>query len=488
MAEKHESATRLLADLQGLVEELVAAGERTLAAWRVSDLRPEFATSATNLAHFLALRGKDRRDLQQRLRRHGLSTLGRSEAHMLATLEAVIATLEGNDPPETTLQALEAGRARLRANTAELFGPPPDDRTTHVMATLEPSSASDPQRLEELIRLGADTVRINCAHDTPDDWRAMATAARTAAKQAGRPCRVFMDLAGPKIRTTHVRQPPHRNRLHADDILRVPFDARAEFDGFVAGCTAPDVLRQVGVGAAFALDDGTATGRVEVVDETGLTVRVARTKPGGLKLKNDKGMNFPGSPLQLAALTEADHEALTVIRELADMVGYSFVQRASDVDLLLEAFARGEGVHERPALVAKIETELAFRNLPEIVVAAAGRGPFGVMIARGDLGVEMGFARLSEVQEEILWLCEAAHVPVIWATEVLASVVKHGQPSRGEFTDAAMAARAEAVMLNKGRFIAEGIQVITDVIRRAERHVDKKTPQLAALRSWQGEG
>jgi pyruvate kinase len=106
------------------------------------------------------------------------------------------------------------------------------------------------------------------------------------------------------------------------------------------------------------------------------------------------------------------------------------------------------------------------------------------MIARGDLGVEVGFPRLSEVQEEILWLCEAAHVPVIWATEVLAALIKTGLPARGEFTDAAMGARAECVMLNKGAHLAEGVAALDDVLRRAERHLDKKTPQLAALRSW----
>ena len=106
------------------------------------------------------------------------------------------------------------------------------------------------------------------------------------------------------------------------------------------------------------------------------------------------------------------------------------------------------------------------------------------MIARGDLAVEIGFERLAEMQEEILWLCEAAHVPVIWATQVLEEMVKNGLPSRGEMTDAAMAARAECVMLNKGPNVGAAIGVLDRLLRRMGEHQVKKTPTLRALRSW----
>jgi len=134
--------------------------------------------------------------------------------------------------------------------------------------------------------------------------------------------------------------------------------------------------------------------------------------------------------------------------------------------------------------VAKIETPVAVRNLPEILVAAAGRQPFGVMIARGDLAVEIGFSRLAEMQEELLWLSEAAHVPVIWATQVLEKLVKSGLPSRGEMTDAAMAARAECVMLNKGPNVTAAIEALDGLFRRMAEHQSKKTPTLRALRTW----
>jgi pyruvate kinase len=166
------------------------------------------------------------------------------------------------------------------------------------------------------------------------------------------------------------------------------------------------------------------------------------------------------------------------------MVGYSFVQTADHVAMLQAELAHRRDDWQRLGLVGKIETPLAVRNLPEIIVQAAGHQPFAVMIARGDLAVEMGFERVAEMQEQILWLAEAAHVPVIWATQVLENLVKKGLPSRGEMTDAAMAGRAECVMLNKGPNVAGAIDVLDRLLHRMGEHQMKKTPTLRALRSW----
>ena len=132
----------------------------------------------------------------------------------------------------------------------------------------------------------------------------------------------------------------------------------------------------------------------------------------------------------------------------------------------------------------KIETPLAVRNLPRLIVQSALHHPTAVMIARGDLAVELGFARLSEMQEEMLWLCEAAHVPVIWATQVLDQFIKDGAPSRAETTDAAMAQRAECVMLNKGPYLAEAVTFLRDVLARMDRHQSKKFARFTPLRAW----
>ena len=132
-------------------------------------------------------------------------------------------------------------------------------------------------------------------------------------------------------------------------------------------------------------------------------------------------------------------------------------------------------------MVLKIESRQAFEALPELLMAALRLPRSGLMIARGDLLVECGYERLAEIQEEILWLCEAAHLPVIWATQVLESLAQKGIPSRAEITDAAMGERAECVMLNKGPHILEAIEILDSILRRMQSHQAKKTPRLRRL-------
>ena len=161
------------------------------------------------------------------------------------------------------------------------------------------------------------------------------------------------------------------------------------------------------------------------------------------------------------------------------MVALSFANSVDDVRALKERLAPlGE---KQPAIVLKIETKRGFENLPMMLLEAMKAPRCGVMIARGDLAVECGFERLAEVQEQILWICEAAHVPVIWATQVLESLAKDGLPSRAEITDAAMSHRAECVMLNKGPYVTEAVHVLDDILRRMHGHQAKKRAMLREL-------
>ena len=155
-----------------------------------------------------------------------------------------------------------------------------------------------------------------------------------------------------------------------------------------------------------------------------------RPVPKGEKLGAEKGINLPETRIDIPALTPDDLEALKFILQHADLVGYSFVRTESDVCELLKRLEEMGGQHL--GLILKIETRKGFDNLPKLILAAMRMRSFGVMIARGDLAVECGYQRLAEVQEEILWICEAAHVPVIWATQVLETLAKKGMPSRSE--------------------------------------------------------
>jgi pyruvate kinase len=195
-------------------------------------------------------------------------------------------------------------------------------------------------------------------------------------------------------------------------------------------------------------------------------------------------VNFPSTELALDALGAADLETLDFVAAHADLVGFSFVQRPSDILALDRELAKRRKDKPPQPVVLKIETRTAVENLPQLIVTAAAARPVAVMIARGDLAVDLGFARLSEIQEELLWLCDAAHVPVVWATQVLDSLVSDGSPSRAEATDAAMSQRAECVMLNKGPFLVEGVGFLADVLCRMDRHQTKKFARFAPLHSW----
>ncbi|MGZ5025158.1 MAG: pyruvate kinase, partial [Chthoniobacterales bacterium] len=170
---------------------------------------------------------------------------------------------------------------------------------------------------------------------------------------------------------------------------------------------------------------------------------------------------------------------LSFVVKHADIVGLSFVRRAEDVAALQAELAR-LGASDM-GVVLKIETQTAFEHLPAILLQAMKGRHVGVMIARGDLAVECGWERLAEAQEEILWVCEAAHVPVIWATQVLESLAKKGAPSRAEITDAAMGERAECVMLNKGPHLVQAVRVLDNILSRMEAHQSKKTARLRRL-------
>ena len=181
----------------------------------------------------------------------------------------------------------------------------------------------------------------------------------------------------------------------------------------------------------------------------------------------------------MASLSEQDLAHLDFAVTHADMVGLSFVRSPQDVlNLERELDLRGGS---QLGIVLKIETRAAFEQLPNLLLTALQSPPVGVMVARGDLAVEMGFERLAEVQEQILWLCEAAHVPVIWATQVLESLAKKGLPSRAEVTDAAMSGRAECVMLNKGPHVLHAVRFLDDVMTRMQAHQTKKRAELRKL-------
>jgi pyruvate kinase len=584
------------------------AHEVSLAVW-IAGVHPSYRASARNFAHYLALRQRDRRPLQEKLDHIGVSSLGRAESNVLANLDKILGILQRLDgetglPPNPDEPAsIQSGRKLLEKHTCDLLGSNPVGRAVRIMVTLSPEAAVNYELVLQLASSGMDVARINCAHDTPLEWQAMAANVRRAAEAEGRPIRILMDLGGPKLRTGTIAAelPVLKLRPQRDSFGKVVRNALVRLrpigatitgvvphieidvdwlnalelaehldftdasgkhrtlvvvdrnrDGVLAECaktaylvpgtklkrhrkgngkrtatvhgvscpegtlhlelgdhlhltknstalpatqneqrytpvsaitcTLAEIFTQVNLGERIWFDDGRIGGVIRSVEPEYLDVEITHVRDGGEKLAGDKGINLPDSQLNLPAMTAKDNEDLSVVVRLADLVGLSFVQCADDVKLLRDRLCE-LGAPEL-GIMLKIETRRSFENLPKLLFSAMAGKAAGVMIARGDLAVECGYERLAEVQEEILWATEAAHIPVIWATQVLETLARTGLPSRAEITDAAMGERAECVMLNKGPYIREAMHTLSDILRRMQTHQDKKRPLLRALHAW----
>lgn len=603
----------LLSDLRALRAELERFEQAHSA--ELAAVAAPYRASARNLLHFIAFHRHNHPGLQAALRQRGLSTLAGCDPHLLASLNrliAVVETLEGGVAAAAAGDP-EEGHRLLRHHSERLLG-----RDQAVMVTLPAAAVEAPALVAELVAAGMDIARINCAHDTPAVWAALATAVRGAAAAQARPCRIAIDLAGPKLRTGPlpplpgvIAARPQRDRygrllqparilaVPADgappapagspdpELVRVPMhgehwellscgdrlrsrDASGRWrelvvrernrDGlllhcrqhcrFIAGlvfrqeggpawlevaplppaaaelllrrgdrlrltapdaplpadgqapanipCTLAEALEALAIGDRVLFDDGkiaaTVVARSEPVGAwVELEITVAR--PRGSRLRADKGINLPDTPLPNPALTAKDEHDLAFACRHADLINYSFVRREADISCLQAALQRQEEAdrEESPGaatgLVLKIETRQAFLNLPRLLLAAMAEArPLGVMIARGDLAVECGWEALSGIQEEILRVCTAAHVPCIWATQVLDTLAHSGTPTRAEITDAAMGARAEALMLNKGANIVEAVRSLRRIraqsgLSRAD-HSTEQPEQLLCCRAF----
>ncbi len=435
---------------------------------------PQQHISARNLLHYLVLRCRDLRELQETLHCMGLSSLASCESHTLAQVEAVLQHL-GEVFSEGVFCDFFTAKRLLQQRAHQLFGPKADPHIPHLMVTLDTEMAEDYPQVRALLSAGMNVARINTAHDDTDVWLAMIQNVRKAVRATGHACRIYLDLAGPKIRTTIPGKGRKKGRLKvaaggafwlvaADTV--VPPEVRA------VGCTFPDILSALRPGDRVLFDDGLYEAVVEKAEAGAALLRLMRASASKPRIREGKGINFPDTELPAIGLTEADRAVLPFAAKHADLLGFSFVRHPAEV-AQLQSLLQQHGAEQLP-IVLKLETYEAVQNLPALLFQGMRAAIFGVMIARGDLAVEIGFERLSEIQEEILWLCEAAHAPVIWATQVLETQAKSGVATRSEVTDAARAAQAECVMLNKGRYIIEVLNSLRDILNRSGGHHVKK--------------
>lgn len=269
--------------------------------------------------------------------------------------------------------------------------------------------------------------------------------------------------------------------LHSDPIPGEPaqYDTNGELlQNAHISCTLPEIFKYIKKGEPVFFDDGKIEGIIEEANNDSLLIHILHARDTGSKLRSDKGINLPDSDLRVSGLTEKDKKDLEFVVENADVVNLSFVNDENDVQQLMDELSK----YDRSiGVILKIETQKGFNNLPSILLKAMQTYPIGVMIARGDLAIEIGWKNFASIQEEILRICESAHIPDVWATQVLESLAKKGVPTRSEITDAALAQRAECVMLNKGVYIDKAVRMLDKILRRMQRFQKKKETMLPKL-------
>ena len=590
---------------------------------RIDAADAEHREGVRNVQHFARLQADDARHIVAQLRAVGIRVSDQAPvADQLRAAKTLLQNLGGQSSDDGGAEgesyditrlaaAIERSQEQLASNSSALLGEPRDGMPSCVMVTLPTEAADDPDLVHSFADAGMDIARINCAHDTPEAWRAMAANVRAASTRVGRDIKISMDLPGPKLRVGAIEPGPRiaRTRVTRTKTGRIltpsklwitPFDHNATAPAPVpeglpgrptlaiqvdpewlqtvnegdelsmldargskrymtvhkvtdegvlvygrrnvylangslvacqyiktrihgigrseqrvhvdvgsrlmltsdptptdptddipaVNCGEPQAIRSLDVGSIVLFDDAkiecevTSVTRAGEKDAEGNTAEydsaelvAVHTREGGKNLREGRGIHFPGIHVPLPAMTDEDRAILPEIVRTADIIAPSYVRSAEDLTEILDAIEKEIDVaaseNEDPAAVSarirnlgvmlKIESEECYNDLPNVVTELLRHRNSGVMIARGDLAMELGFSRMSEAREQIMDVANAAHIPTIFATQVLETMAKSGLPSRAEITDADVALRTQGVMLNKGTHIPDAINILNSI-------------------------
>jgi len=343
-------------------------------------------------------------------------------------------------------------------------------RNTKIVATIGPASRA-PEVLRALIDAGVDVCRINCSHCTHDEIRAEVANIRRQAAGSGRPVSILLDLQGPKIRTGPIAQPL---QLAPGDELEVRCDPELGGlvlgpDRFACGTTYGALAQDVNPGDQVLFADGALSGHVCATDPQATPPTVIIRMDQGGSLGAHKGLNLPGVQVSAASLTDKDRGDLAVgVAAGVDYIALSFVRQAQDV-LALKELLRGLGEPDLP-VVAKIEKPEALHNFEEILTTVDG-----IMVARGDLGVEVPLETVPIHQKRLLQAANAAGVLAITATQMLDSMERNPRPTRAETTDVANAILdgTDAIMLSGETATGDHAQGAVEVMDRIAQEVER---------------
>jgi len=351
--------------------------------------------------------------------------------------------------------------------------------------------------IRQLIVQGMEVARINLCQGTATEWLMLINHIHEQRELLGVDCKIYMDLSGPKFKIGKIkfRKGSKKSkdfiRLHKGDHLVLCKKATDTQDIRIGALgesiRKPKVsvsniaiIDETQIGDQVIFGNGKIESRVIKKRKDELEVIIISESAKGKKLNSEATINLPDTKLDISSLTQSDINNLPLVMKHADLVGYPYVRTTDDIKALYKELDKYD--RKDIGIVFKIENEQAFENLPMLLLEAMKRPRIGVMIARGNLAVEIGADRIAEVQDQIMWICEAAHIPVIWATQVLENLTSTGIATRAEITDAAKSARAECVMLNKGPHAIEAVTMLSKILEKMEGHTSKKKSVMRALK------
>jgi len=347
-------------------------------------------------------------------------------------------------------------------------------RRTKIVCTIGPASSSY-ELIESLIKKGMDVARLNFSHGSYEEHSLVAEYIHQASSKLGKPVAILQDLGGPKIRTGLIQKEPvilKEGSIFTLTTRNIPGNEKE------VSITYPSLPQKVKKGQTILLADGSLELRVEDITSTDIKCRVVT----GGQLTSHKGINLPDSSPEISALTEKDQKDLLFgIEHKFDFIGISFVREAEDILRVRKILKEKRA--EEISLIAKIEKREALKNIDDIIRVADG-----IMVARGDLGVEIPLQQVPLVQKEIIKKCNLLGKPVITATQMLESMIENPRPTRAEVTDIANAIfdGTDAIMLSEetaiGNYPLEAVTIMDKIAVETEKALDyEKTLEERAL-------
>ncbi len=500
---KKKQIEKLINRIEKIRDFMRIAGKSFLAQNKIQN---HYRDSAVNFIHYLALRTFDLQKIHRDLLQLGVSSFRCTEGFTLANIERVLDVLylmtgKSGRKQSRKSAALSDPHEWVYKNSTRLFGESEKNKAGRIMVTMPDDAAENSGLIEKLLIGGMNIARVNTAQGDTGIWKEIIKNIKRATDKTGRRCSIYMDLTGPRLRTGKVKKQMIRKKdkeKKVDYILLKKKDTLLLYKKSIVGenaiydknnlllepaklsVTLPEIFRDIKKGHVIWFDDGKIGGRVKKIRKEYIIVEIFHAAVKGSKLRSGKGLNLPDTHLSLPSLTSSDLKILPFLTAHADLLGYSFIRKPEDIRRLQKELKRLG--REDIGLVLKIENKEAFNALPDLILQGMKSPAIGVMIARGDLAVEVGWQRIAEVQEQILLWCEAAHIPVIWATQVLEKLAKKGIPTRAEMTDVAMSSRAQCVMLNKGPYIVEAARTLESILRRMNHHSGKEKNMLRKLK------